>query len=991
MKSLFSFLNLNLWGVILSVVIAANMPQLASAESTVDVLEVEFNENASIDNGYYQGTLIDGSILCFNLSGSSAYFCGAVSTASTLSVPEKVSCDGTEYIVEYCGFNHFYDDMKTLVFDEATSVTSLTLPSTITSIINYIPSTITDLHLSSEIPPSMSIYMYSSTNFIKSATVWVPQSVYDTYQSKTLDNSSAWYGVEVHYEGWEPKKITINETTPGTFGNLLLKEVEQWTDVEELTVIGHMNADDMKLLTRLKQMIKLDLSQTDISFITGCSGISLLKTVLLPSTVTEVDANTFKGCSKLQKISIPNATSIGNYAFSGCSSLTEINLPTATTIGHYAFDNCRDLVSVSLPAATSIGNNAFYYCSNLVSVSLLAATSIEYQSFFYCSNLESVSLPAATSIGFQSFCYCSNLESVSMPVATSIGNQAFYLCSKLNEIVLSDCMQSIGDNAFSGCQNLKDVYCYVIAPFVTSGFNNIGGYATLHVPAFSITSYMLCDGWYSFYKIVPIDESIDKLTVDNSFTITSLTGLAEKIELNLTKFAHLTVSTENTFKIGTYNQEQATKNGSYWDSNSQQSIYAGISSLVTNSKMEADTVNLHLQLETNRWHFISFPFDVNVSDIEYSEGTLWVIRKYSGADRAALTGNTWQNMTNGMTLKAGEGYILHCANESTSTVEFVFHAVNNSNKNNIFAYNDVVKPLATYASEYAHNRSWNLVGNPYPSYYDTQAIEHNGVITVYQGSYDSWSGSGSGSYTAYSLIDDNYQLRPNEAFFVQCPPDANSMTFKAEGRTHEYRSNSDGNVNTRIKSHKLNSSVNSNRKVYNFTLSNSDFTDRARLVINPNAKMDYEINCDASKFMSDNAEVPQFYVLDNGIRYAIDERPIGDGIITLGARFGETGEYTIALKDNPSTDENIILTDNETGLQTNIAEDTYTFTAKAGTSESRFTLSFDSDVTGVDEIVNNNSSDSKTLYDLQGREATAAPQKGVYIIKQNGKSYKAVK
>ena len=53
--------------------------------------------------------------------------------------------------------------------------------------------------------------MYSSTNFIKSATVWVPQSVYDTYQSKTLDNSSAWYGVEVHYEGWEPKKITINE------------------------------------------------------------------------------------------------------------------------------------------------------------------------------------------------------------------------------------------------------------------------------------------------------------------------------------------------------------------------------------------------------------------------------------------------------------------------------------------------------------------------------------------------------------------------------------------------------------------------------------------------------------------------------------------------------------------------------------------------------------------------------------------------------------
>ena len=399
--------------------------------------------------------------------------------------------------------------------------------------------------------------------------------------------------------------------------------------------------------------------------------------------------------------------------------------------------------------------------------------------------------------------------------------------------------------------------------------------------------------------------------------------------------------------------------------------------------MKADDINLRLQVETNRWNFISLPFDVNVSDIEYPEGTLWVILKYSGADRAALTGNTWQNMNNGTVLQAGEGYILHCANESTSTVEFVFHPVNNAKKNNIFVYQDVVKPLSTYASEHAHNRSWNLVGNPYPSYYSTQYIEHNGVITVFNG--DRYSGN----YTAYSLLDDEYVLRPNEAFFVQCPIDATSMTFKAEGRTHEYSNNYNDDYYYTRAPRRVGAS-NSNRHVYNFTLTNGEFTDKTRLVINPDAKMDYEISCDASKFMSDNQTVPQLYVYDNGIRYAIDERPLGDGIISLGARFGQTGNYTIQLKNNPAEDMSIMLADAETGKQVNLAEEAYSFTAQAGTAESRFTLTIGGDATGINEIVNSNLSDSKSIYDLQGRKANAQ-QKGIYIIKQNGKSHKVLK
>jgi len=637
----------------------------------------------------------------------------------------------------------------------------------------------------------------------------------------------------------------------------------------------------------------------------------------------------------------------------------------------------------------SLGSSAFYIDFRILDTTtpLLSKVTlsndlnvIPSSCFSGCRSLSEINFPTSlTAIGSSAIPSLA-MDNVVIPEGVvSIGGDNF-ITSK--SISIPSTAQSIGS---LGGSNLQDVYCYLVVPPTNQVFSNTNaGQATLHVPAFSVTAYMLDDNWYKFGSIVAMEGTIDKLNINTNFTIVDYTGLADKVNLTMTNKAHLTVSAASTFNLGTFTQSQTASANSgdyYYDDWGNRVYYGGCSTLITSNEMKADDINLRLQVETNRWNFISLPFDVNVSDIEYPEGTLWVIRKYSGADRAALTGNTWQNMNNGTVLQAGEGYILHCANESTSTVEFVFHPVNNAKKNNIFVYQDVVKPLSTYASEHAHNRSWNLVGNPYPAYFDTHSIEHNGVITVFNG--DRYSGN----YTAYSLLDDEYVLRPNEAFFVQCPIDATSMTFKAEGRTHEYNNNI-GNGTTRAP--RRVAASNSNRHVYNFTLSNGEFTDKTRLVINPDAKMDYEISCDASKFMSDNSSVPQLYVFDNGIRYAIDERPLGDGIISLGARFGQTGDYTIQLKNNPAEDVSIMLADTETGKQVNLAEEAYSFTAQAGTTESRFTLTIGGDATGVNEIVNSKLSDSKSIYDLQGRKANAQ-QKGIYIIKQNGKSRKVLK
>ena len=959
-------------------VVFIKFPEIYVSIDETQMVYVTPNSNTGISNANYTALLSDGTVLGFNLyydyygSYYYAYFCGAVTSSTSVAVPEKVSYNGIEYNVQYFG----YSSGNTIDFDEAPNVTSITLPSTITYIYNYIPSFITELHLLGTTPPRI----YSSGYITSSTTVYVPKSAYRIYQNYCNNGNNGWNtSIDLKVEGWEPQSYTVTVNTAGTLANQLLAVVEQWTDVDELTIIGHLNSEDMKIFSRMTQLRKLDLSQTDITSIGGCASLSKLEIVLLPSTVTVVEDAAFSSCTKLKSIDLTNVQSIGSSAFSG-TGITSLSLNKVKEIGSAAFANTR-LSTVSLPNVTTIGSSSFSQCNQLSSISMPKVTAIGSRAFYRCYQLKSVDLHSVVNLGSEVFdmgysydeeyglvsvilsddleeipyhCFygCYSLHELNFPKSLkTIANDAIpYMSSDViipegvtyigggnffnsSSITIPSTVLSVGSSNHNssrlGGSSLKDVYCYIVNPLQSPCFeDSYMGQATLHVPAFSVAAYKLDDNWYKFGSIVAMEGTIDKLNISTDFTIVDYTGLADKVDLTMTNGAHLTVSAGSAFNLGTFTQSQSASANSgeyYYDNWGNLVYYGGCSTLITSNEMKADDINLRLQVQTNRWNFISLPFDVNVSDIEYPEGTLWVIRKYSGADRAALTGNTWQNMTNGMMLQAGEGYILHCANESTSTVEFVFHPVNNAKKNNIFAYQDVVRPLNTYASEHAHNRSWNLVGNPYPSFFDTRSIEHNGVITVYQSSYDSWSGS-YGSYTAYSLLDDDYVLRPNEAFFVQCPIDATSMTFKVEGRTHEYNNNN-GNGTTRAP--RRVSASNSNRHVYNFTLTNGEFTDKTRLVINPDAKMDYEISCDASKFMSDNSSVPQLYVFDNGIRYAIDERPLGDGIISLGARFGQTGDYTIQLKNNPAEDVSIMLADAETGKQVNLAEEAYTFAAQA--------------------------------------------------------------
>ena len=345
-----------------------------------------------------------------------------------------------------------------------------------------------------------------------------------------------------------------------------------------------------------------------------------------------------------------------------------------------------------------------------------------------------------------------------------------------------------------------------------------------------------------------------------------------------------------------------------------------------------------------------------------------------------MTGNTWYNVTDGMTLNAGEGYILHCGHADYDYITFTFPAVDNEVMNNVFAYQDVKLPLEIYPSEFAYNRSWNLVGNPYPSYFNINGnIEHNGIITVWGEIYDEWGYSNGAGYVAYSLLDDYYTLKPYESFFVQCPDDATSMLFKADGRSHTDDYSGYSEEYRQVSS--------DDRKIYNFILKNEKFADKTRLVLNEAASVDYELSCDASKFMNDNNDVPQIYIYDNEVRYAINERPLYDGLISVGIRIGKAGEYTLTLDPKEEYEEKLVLYDRVTGAEIDILNESYTFTAEEGYDDERFVLVVTEPTVGVEEnvILDINDSDVE-VFDIFGRKVrTSDVKNGLYILKKGDK------
>lgn len=128
------------------------------------------------------------------------------------------------------------------------------------------------------------------------------------------------------------------------------KQLENGNDVE-LTLPSNASSD-------IFDAIKAAIKEKGVA--DGSVNLTLKNVMTIPD-------GTFKDVTWLNKVTLPDAVTIGKNAFGG-SSLKDIEAPKVSTVKMFAFDQCQSLKNVNLPKVSEIGINAFHFCSNLRNV-----------------------------------------------------------------------------------------------------------------------------------------------------------------------------------------------------------------------------------------------------------------------------------------------------------------------------------------------------------------------------------------------------------------------------------------------------------------------------------------------------------------------------------------------------------------------------------------------------------------------------------------------
>lgn len=842
------------------------------------------------------------------------------------------------------------------------------------------------------------------TRFFEDLEPGLHTITWDIYNSSTNWKDFYLYDVSV----MSKQQITVNLLEPGSLGTEVLYNTDHVKNVRRLKVKGAMNGEDWAKIKMMSTLLELDLSEAQFTEIpanqfkvgSNDTTMNFLHKVVLPEGLTKINDYAFY-YSFVEDIYLPSTMErVGKSAFA-YSHVKELIMPDDMTDFYGGRDDGRCfqymywLEKLVLPKnLTRIPNATFYWDSYITeAVMPEKLQTIGESAFNTCWRMQTTLPEGLDAIESYAFHNCAFLNSPLPSTLTTIDDHAFQYAHGYESMVIPESVTSIGDYAFAGCSNLKTVELGVFQNGMANGvFENCGELTTvklmsptvafisstyplndittvtLQVPHYLVNEYKLHSYWYNAAAIEPFDYSVvDYIPLDNNLT------------LNHERFGgqpSIEVYGDAYLKINGDAAQQFTDLIVYTDNYGSNCDYGQLLNNCNQITASGDNI-IAYRTDAKKWYFISLPFDLDMSRIDHNlEGVQYAIRYYDGAGRAAngKSGN-WKNVDRTGIIPAGTGFIYQ-TNIDTYTY---FIAADTENKYGTLRTDEFNKTLEVNASETASNKGWNLVGNPYQCFYNNHCLNFTAPITV-------WSPNNK-TYTAYSLTDDDYAIRPNEAFFVQCPNDEyNTISFPLQGRQLTSVIESQNAVKALEPEKRT-------RQVVNLTVTYDEWEDQTRVVLNEKASMAYETSCDASKFISMDGSVPQIYTLDaEGTWYAINERPMGEGMIALGFYAGQDGTYTISVTRCDA--ERVFITDNQTGETTEITNGAYTFSAQAGTDNTRFTLSFVANTpTAIQEIGQAGNSPKADVYSVDGKflgNDASRLGAGVYVIRQGKKVNKII-
>lgn len=387
-------------------------------------------------------------LMAFGLPSASATVAGSHSceigtfTVVGVTLTKAESCEGSVVIptgVEIIGNEAF----------AGTAITSVTIPSTVTSIDDgafLLTRALTEVIFES----NSSLTTIGNSAFLGSSaltSIEISSSVTSIASAAFIDAVAL---ESIYFQGPVP-----------TMGTSVFQNVATSANAFVLPsyASGFVTSGGMWNLLNVKVREVVACTTGSFSIIDDVvsEGISCTGAAVIPAGVTAIGVEAFKDATGLTSVTMPSGlTSIGGFAFNRATSLINVSMSnTLTSIGPFAFYGARELTSIVIPSGvTSIESSTFHDAEKLSSVTFAAGsalTEIKNQAFENAFELESIVIPSGViSIGNSAFWEATSLSSVTFAsdsTLLSIDRAAFYK-APITSIIIPSSVTSIGAYAF---------------------------------------------------------------------------------------------------------------------------------------------------------------------------------------------------------------------------------------------------------------------------------------------------------------------------------------------------------------------------------------------------------------------------------------------------------------------------------------------------------------------------------------------------------------